>query len=66
MIAGNNKRQGMIGNIIVGIIGAAIGGFIMNIAGGYGVTGFNLWSFLVALVGAVILLGIKKLIFGRA
>ncbi len=48
--------KGFIGNIIVGIIGAFIGGFIMNFMGFDGITGFNLWSILVAILGACILL----------
>jgi uncharacterized membrane protein YeaQ/YmgE (transglycosylase-associated protein family) len=56
MIAGNNARQGVIGNIIVGIVGAFIGGFLFKLFGGQGVTGFNLWSLIVAVAGAVILL----------
>ena len=65
MIAGTNGRQGLLGNIIAGIIGAFVGGFIFNIFGGSGVTGFNLWSFIVAVVGAVIVLAIWKAISGR-
>ncbi len=66
MIAGNNSRQGLIGNIIVGIVGSFIGGAVFNHFGGVGVTGLNLYSFGVATVGAVILLFIKKLLFGKA
>ena len=66
MIAGNNSRQGFLGNIIVGIVGAFIGGAVFNYFGGMGVNGLNLYSFGVALVGAVIVLFIKKLLFGRA
>jgi len=65
MIMGNNKSQGLLGNIIVGIIGGLVGGFVFGLLGGSGVTGFNLWSFLVALVGAIILLFIWRLITGR-
>jgi uncharacterized membrane protein YeaQ/YmgE (transglycosylase-associated protein family) len=65
MIAGTNARQGMLGNIIFGIIGAFVGGFIFNLLGGSGVTGFNFWSFFVALVGAVVLLFIWRAISGR-
>ncbi|MBC7459554.1 GlsB/YeaQ/YmgE family stress response membrane protein [Candidatus Saccharibacteria bacterium] len=64
MIAGTNARQGLLGNIIAGIIGAFVGGFVFNLFGGAGVTGFNFWSFLVALVGAVIVLAIWKAITG--
>jgi uncharacterized membrane protein YeaQ/YmgE (transglycosylase-associated protein family) len=66
IIAGNNARQGLIGNIIVGIVGSFVGGMVFNFFGGVGVTGFNLYSFGVALVGAVLTLGIKKMLFGRA
>ncbi|RWZ78244.1 MAG: GlsB/YeaQ/YmgE family stress response membrane protein [Candidatus Microsaccharimonas sossegonensis] len=64
MIAGTNARQGLLGNIIAGIIGAFVGGFIVSLFGGDGVTGFNLWSFLVALLGAVVVLFIWRAITG--
>lgn len=60
MIAGTNEEQGAIGNIIVGILGAFLGGFIVSLFGGSGVTGFNLGSFLVALLGAIVLLIIYR------
>lgn len=56
MITGNNKEMGALKNIVVGIIGGLIGGLIMNMVGGVGVTGFNLWSLAVACVGAIVLL----------
>lgn len=65
MFAGNNARQGVIGNIIVGIIGAFVGGFVFSLFGGVGVTGFNFYSFGVACIGAVITLSIKKALFGK-
>ena len=65
MIAGTNARQGLLGNIIAGIIGAFVGGFVVNLFGGTGVTGFNVWSFLVALLGAIIVLFIWKAITGN-
>lgn len=60
-ITGNDKEMGAVKNIVVGIIGAFVGGFAMNIIGGQGVTGFNLWSLLVAIIGAVIFLSIINL-----
>ena len=60
MIMGNDKEQGLLGNIVVGVIGAMIGGFIVGMLGGSGVTGFNMWSFVVALLGAVIALWILR------
>ena len=50
------RGGGLITNIIVGIVGAFIGGFLMSFMGGGGVTGFNLYSFFVAVLGAVVLL----------
>ena len=56
LVTGTNDRQGCIGNIVVGIVGALIGGAIASFLGGSGITGLNLYSLLVAVVGAVILL----------
>ena len=57
IIMGKNAQMGAIANIVVGILGAVIGGFLMtNVFGAQGVTGFNLPSLLVAIGGAVILL----------
>lgn len=65
MIAGTDKQQGLLGNIVVGIIGGLLGGLILNLFGVDGVNGFNLWSFGVALLGAVIALWIWGMIRGR-
>jgi len=63
MIMKNNPSMGVSANIIVGIIGAFIGGFIMNLLGARAdVTGFNIESFLVALLGSIILLAIINLV----
>jgi uncharacterized membrane protein YeaQ/YmgE (transglycosylase-associated protein family) len=65
MFAGTNQRQGMFGNIIVGILGAVIGGWIMSSLGYGDISGFNLYSFVVAVLGAVLLLFIWKMVTGR-
>jgi uncharacterized membrane protein YeaQ/YmgE (transglycosylase-associated protein family) len=59
--------MGVIGDIIVGIVGALIGGFLLSLLlpGTFGITGFNLGSLVVAFIGAVILLFIVKLFTGR-
>ena len=61
------KEQGsLVKNIIVGIVGALIGGFIMSFFGAEGFTGFNLWSFVVALLGSVVLLAIINFVTKRS
>jgi uncharacterized membrane protein YeaQ/YmgE (transglycosylase-associated protein family) len=64
MITGNNARMGAGANIITGVAGGFLGGLIMNLVGGYGITGFNFWSLLVATFGAIVLLLIVNA-FGR-
>jgi uncharacterized membrane protein YeaQ/YmgE (transglycosylase-associated protein family) len=56
------EGQGIILDIVIGIIGAVIGGWLMNSFGERAVTGFNIYSFLVALLGAVLLIVIVKAI----
>lgn len=62
IIMGKNKKMGAIANIVVGIVGAFIGGWIMSFFGAQGVTGFNLPSLLVAIGGAVVLLYVVGLL----
>lgn len=57
IIAGTNRRQGCFTDIIVGVVGAFLGGFLMRLATGQGLSiGFDLRSFIVAVLGAVVLL----------
>jgi uncharacterized membrane protein YeaQ/YmgE (transglycosylase-associated protein family) len=65
IVTKRNDQMGCLTNIAVGIVGAFIGGFVMSLLGGSGVTGFNLYSLLVAFLGAVILLFILGLVRGR-
>lgn len=61
LIMGTDPQQGIFLNVVVGIIGAFIGGWIMSVINGQGFTGqFDLWSFLVALLGAMVLLAIVR------
>ena len=60
LIMKTDSQQGAVLNIVIGIVGAVIGGWIMSFIGQSAVTGFNIYSFGVALVGAVVLIvGIK-------
>lgn len=52
----NKSGEGLILDIILGIVGAVVGGWLFSLVGGHGVTGLNLYSFLVAIVGAIIVL----------
>jgi uncharacterized membrane protein YeaQ/YmgE (transglycosylase-associated protein family) len=60
IVVGTNEQQGALGNIIVGILGAFVGGFIVRGLTGDTVNGFNFVSLLVAILGAVVLLSIVK------
>lgn len=60
LIMKTDAQQGIILNVIVGIIGAVIGGWLMSVIGESGVGGFNLYSFLVALLGACALIAIVR------
>ena len=52
----NKTGEGVILDIILGIVGAVVGGWLFNMFGASGVTGLNLYSLLVAVVGAIVLL----------
>ncbi|MGC4018177.1 MAG: GlsB/YeaQ/YmgE family stress response membrane protein [Muricomes sp.] len=65
MFTKNNKKMGAFANIATGIAGGLIGGFLMNLLGGSGITGFNLWSLIVSIIGAVILLSIINAFSGK-
>lgn len=65
MLMGTSEEQGGFANIVVGIVGALIGGFIARALGEEGVTGFNLTSFIIALLGAMLLIGVVKLFSPR-
>lgn len=54
------SESGLLVDIVVGIVGAVIGGFLMSLIGESGVGGFNLYSFLVALLGACVLIAIVR------
>jgi uncharacterized membrane protein YeaQ/YmgE (transglycosylase-associated protein family) len=59
----NKSGAGALANIVLGIVGAVVGGWLFNSIGHIGVTGLNLYSILVAVVGAVIVLVIYHALF---
>ena len=59
------SRFGVIGDTIIGMLGALVGGFLFEQFGSTGTTGFNIWSVFVAFTGAVVLLVGIRLLTGR-
>lgn len=58
LILGRSKEMGCLAHIFIGILGSVLGGLMVSLLGGGGITGFNLSSFAVAVLGAIILLSI--------
>ena len=58
--------QGFFMDIVLGIVGAVVGGYLFDMLGAGGITGFNIWSMLVAIVGAVLVLWIYHAVSGRS
>lgn len=61
----NAHGEGVLLDIVLGIVGAVVGGFIFNAVGEPGVTGLNLWSFVVATIGAIVVLILYHTLTGR-
>lgn len=61
----NRRGEGLLLDIVLGIVGAVIGGWIFAAFGAEGVNGFNLYSMVVAVIGAIVLLVIYHAIAGR-
>jgi uncharacterized membrane protein YeaQ/YmgE (transglycosylase-associated protein family) len=62
----NKSGEGLLVDIVLGVVGAFVGGYIFTFLGHTGVTGFNLYSMFVAVVGAVIVLLIYHAVVRRA
>ena len=60
------QGQGFWLDIALGIVGAIVGGFIFSVFGASGVTGLNIYSMIVAIVGAVVVLLIYNAVMGRS
>jgi uncharacterized membrane protein YeaQ/YmgE (transglycosylase-associated protein family) len=61
----NKTGEGVILDIVLGIVGAIVGGFLFSLIGAQGVTGFNLYSMFVAVIGAIVVLVIYHAVTGR-
>lgn len=57
-----NQKQGPLMDIFLGIMGALVGGFVLSLLGQAGTTGFNLYSLLVATLGAILLIFLGRMV----
>lgn len=62
----NKSGSGLVIDLVLGVVGAVVGGWLFNQFGSAGVTGFNLYSLFVAVIGAVVVLLIYHLVFRRS
>lgn len=62
----NKRGEGLVMDIVLGIIGALLGGYLFNVVGHAGITGFNLYSMFVAVIGSVIVLLLYHAIVKRS
>jgi uncharacterized membrane protein YeaQ/YmgE (transglycosylase-associated protein family) len=62
----SGSGQGLLMDIVLGIVGAVVGGYLFTALGATGITGFNLYSMFVAIVGAAVLLWLYHAIAGRS
>jgi len=60
----SGSGQGFLMDIVLGIVGAVLGGYLFTAIGATGITGFNLYSMFVAVIGAVVLLAIYHAVMG--
>ena len=61
----NHTGEGFILDVVLGVVGAVVGGFLFHLIGHTGVDGFNVFSLFVATLGAVVLLVVKHAVMGR-
>jgi len=61
----NKQGEGLVLDIVLGVVGAIVGGFLFTSFGGTGITGFNLYSMFVAVVGAIVILVLYHALFAR-
>jgi uncharacterized membrane protein YeaQ/YmgE (transglycosylase-associated protein family) len=61
----NKTGSGMLMDIVLGVVGAVVGGYLVSLTGTEGVTGLNLWSLLVAVIGAIVVLLVYRAVASR-
>ncbi len=61
----NKSGEGLLMDIVLGIVGAIVGGFLFNMFGGAGVTGLNIYSLVVAVIGSVVVLVLYHMVLRR-
>ena len=61
----NHSGEGALMDIVLGVVGAVVGGFVFSLVGAGGVNGFNVWSLFVAVMGAIMVLVVKHAVTGR-
>ena len=61
----NKRGEGLLRDILLGVVGAVVGGWLFHFFGAAGVTGLNLYSLLVAVIGAIVVLVLYHAIFGN-
>ncbi len=61
----NKTGEGLVLDIVLGIVGAFVGGFLFSFVGAEPITGFNIYSVIVAVIGAVVVLVLYHAIVGR-
>jgi uncharacterized membrane protein YeaQ/YmgE (transglycosylase-associated protein family) len=66
MIVNRGRGEGLLLDIVLGVVGAFVGGFLFNLFGAAGVSGLNLYSMLVAVIGAVVVLALYHALVRRS
>jgi uncharacterized membrane protein YeaQ/YmgE (transglycosylase-associated protein family) len=61
----NKTGEGVILDIVLGIVGAFVGGFLFSFVGAAPITGFNIYSIIVAILGSIVVLAIYHAVSGR-
>lgn len=65
LIMRTNEEQGALANIVIGVVGALIGGFMASLLGMNGIAGFNPMSFIIALGGAIVLVAVVRMLSSK-